>query len=1249
MRNLKVECVRKLEIGQNVIAQCIDSDNCILYSITSDGLLNKRSIVCGDISAVKDLRDQPSADIWSSISEKAHNAHIHAFECLYAHNSLLLAFQQDIMMIDRLTGDYKTIYSHKDPICALSVSPNQDLLAIGDNQHRITIIDTYGGVLAQTNALENDQSVHPRVGVGWGSKETQFFGLDGRRSKESQKDQILLSDDEVNSNIKIETSEQFKLWKKSRERHLTLDWRQDGIYLASLVWLPASDKHVIKIWDKTLTLQYLSEPLVDIQHSIINWTPNNYLVTCIQRHNHMNDISLFEKNGLIHKRVQMPKLLNRSHCCSLAWSADSTILAIVVNKYDFSTDDDLISQPVLLLYTYSNAHFYLKYASNLERGADYNLKWDHVFQNKLHILASPGRYYMVQCDFTISSSRTVVASIDGNRVLITPTDICCVPPPMSGITIELDDLVHRLSISHVSDEPRLSIDTLEGLHIELNDPDANKTDNQSVRVRVDNRKCQNLAAKFESNSSVQMQDEPKLSVCEAISIKGDVAGHESLHVPISLTRCPNNHTIRISQSHSLLIDDQVIDNNCRSYKLTDHYIVYTTDNSLHFYRHNDWTIDKTTLAYSQPIEPRAILVTVDEKECRVVLRAPRGNLEVIHPRLLVLASIIDRLNDKLVIDAIVLARRHRVDLNFIIDYLMHTCNWSSDAFEHKLKEESNLVECADNLLVLLLTDLANIDTMGDRYKSLVEHIHNFNSHEDQDENKLADKKEVVSKKVNIVCDILAKLIPSKLEPYLLCLMKMQPPKLGDSLKYIYDGEQNRATALKFMLYFHDVEELFKAAINTYNTDIALMVADASNKDPKEYLALLDDFNKHNDSTLRKYHMDLYCENYEAAFDHLLQCYNDNSSGVQVSPDEITNLVESQRLYKYALKRMSELNLNNDLYNKILSIYGKYLLGKRYHIDAALALSVAAQKDHSGGDVQLALNCYQIVSDWDYPLHMLSKLPEDIARPYLEKYRIGAKTDGRMNWSLCARQKWQDPLTDDEVDELLARNCFGLLAFHSGDTHDEKTISHLNTLEEELCASIDAGTRDAEKQFNRLKHLLSTAQKRTLDEAHFDDNISEFSTSTLSSAVSSEKDGSSSSLKTRKSSKSKSSSKKSKRVTLKEGSRYEDIALILELQKFLPSILELQSQCNSYLPGCFLYMPYHRYHAIKVKLHEKMDKRFELCKKILDTLWPQIVNTDDEQFSLYKRMERLQVAELEDIDYRIMVRPQFPQSLNMIIL
>lgn len=68
------------------------------------------------------------------------------------------------------------------------------------------------------------------------------------------------------------------------------------------------------------------------------------------------------------------------------------------------------------------------------------------------------------------------------------------------------------------------------------------------------------------------------------------------------------------------------------------------------------------------IERGARLVTVMPSTYSLVLQMPRGNLETIYPRALVLASIRDKISARQYRKAFLTCRSQRVDMNIIHDY-----------------------------------------------------------------------------------------------------------------------------------------------------------------------------------------------------------------------------------------------------------------------------------------------------------------------------------------------------------------------------------------------------------------------------------------------------------------------------------------------------------------------------------------------------------------------------------------------------
>lgn len=73
-------------------------------------------------------------------------------------------------------------------------------------------------------------------------------------------------------------------------------------------------------------------------------------------------------------------------------------------------------------------------------------------------------------------------------------------------------------------------------------------------------------------------------------------------------------------------------------------------------------------SYSRRVERGSRIVTVVPSSMTLVLQMPRGNLETVSPRPLVLQEVRRYLDDRQYREAFLVCRRHRIDLNFLCDH-----------------------------------------------------------------------------------------------------------------------------------------------------------------------------------------------------------------------------------------------------------------------------------------------------------------------------------------------------------------------------------------------------------------------------------------------------------------------------------------------------------------------------------------------------------------------------------------------------
>ena len=84
-------------------------------------------------------------------------------------------------------------------------------------------------------------------------------------------------------------------------------------------------------------------------------------------------------------------------------------------------------------------------------------------------------------------------------------------------------------------------------------------------------------------------------------------------------------------------------------------------------------------------------------------------------------------------------------------------------------------------------------------------------------------------------------------------------------------------ALKYLLFLVDVNDLYNVALGTYDFQLVLMVAEKSQKDPKEYLVFLNELNKMEEN-YRKFTIDKTLKRYSKALRSIALCGKHAGSG-----------------------------------------------------------------------------------------------------------------------------------------------------------------------------------------------------------------------------------------------------------------------------------------------------------------------------------------------------------------------------------
>ena len=211
-------------------------------------------------------------------------------------------------------------------------------------------------------------------------------------------------------------------------------------------------------------------------------------------------------------------------------------------------------------------------------------------------------------------------------------------------------------------------------------------------------------------------------------------------------------------------------------------------------------------------------------------------------------------------------------------------------------------------------------------------------------------------KVNSICDAMVNAMrknassSSFLTSILTALSKKSPPEIAGALAELRAtqlvDEKGADAALKYLASLVDVDRLFDEALGTYDLRAVVMVAEKSQKDPKEYLPFLNALQAM-DENMRKYSIDLHLKRWEKALISIHAC------GELYFETHLLPLVETHVLYSEALTLFDRKSPN---YKKISSHFGAFLTKKRRHREAGVVLSRV-------GDYEPAMRAFQSALDW----------------------------------------------------------------------------------------------------------------------------------------------------------------------------------------------------------------------------------------------------------------------------------------------
>ncbi|XP_066469477.1 elongator complex protein 1 [Tiliqua scincoides] len=645
----------------------------------------------------------------------------------------------------------------------------------------------------------------------------------------------------------------------------------------------------------------------------------------------------------------------------------------------------------------------------------------------------------------------------------------------------------------------------------------------------------------------------------------------------------------------LFINDVEVASNITSFAIHDEFLLVTTHShtcqclplrnmSLKALQSGLGSTSAPNGETMRKVERGSRIVTMVPQDTKLILQMPRGNLETIHHQALVLAQVrkwLDRLQFK---EAFECMRKLRINLNLIYD---HNPKVFLENVEIFIKQIDSV-----NYINLFLTELKEEDFTKTMYPP-------------PDASHAPEPFSSDSKKVDLICDAMRTAMENISAPkYCLSILtshvKKSPPELETALQRIRAlREQAPAAAnsisaeeaLKYLLYLVDVGELYDHSLGTYDFDLVIMVAEKSQKDPKEYLPFLNELKKM-EINYQRYTIDKYLKRYPRALQHLSKCGAKRFS-------EFLNVVKDQNLYSEALKLYLP---DTEEYKAVSNAYGDYLIQKHLPEQAGLIFFRCGVFDK-------ALDAFLMSGSWQqalcaaaelgYEEDKLAGLARSIAGRLTEKRKFTeaaivleqyAKDYEEALLFLLEGTAW------DEALRLIYKYCrTDILETNFKPSLLEAQRNHLAFLETQK-----ATFSRHKKRLSVVRELKQQARNDLLDlgapNCPESDLFSDASSVVTASDTSSKYTHSNSRISARSSKNRRKAERK--KHSLKEGSPLEDIALLEVLGEIVRSVDSLKGELHSLLKHLVLF----GYDGQAQVLQKAFEETLHLMEQSLPEIW-----------------------------------------------
>uniref|UniRef100_A0A672QRD3 Elongator complex protein 1 n=1 Tax=Sinocyclocheilus grahami TaxID=75366 RepID=A0A672QRD3_SINGR len=1108
----------------------------------------------------------------------------------------------DVILYNLSTSQLECVGSVESGLTGMTWSPDQELVTLTTGQETIIMMTKDFEPITEVTINQDDFGEDKFITVGWGKKETQFHGSEGKQAAQS---------------LSFQPVQPALPWDDRKPR---ITWRGDGQLFAVSAVCPKTGARKVRIWNRECVLQATSEVVNGLEQPLC-WKPSGSLITSTQRHPNKHSVVFMEKNGLLHGDFTLPFGKEQVKVKELLWNSDSTVLAVWME--DLKPGENDHPNTYIQLWTVGNYHWYLKQSVHFGSEplrAPVCVCWDPEKPLRLHLLTRGWASYTYDWGWSTERSHGTdchdnasVAVIDGDKILVTTFRQCVIPPPMCAFELQLPVPVNLVTFrSQAQRTNELAALTADGhIYVYGQGESCNlKRDSNitlfrishlhflysgggvenggvpgvsgfkvisaplmfSLRVTMDQEEPLTLRLLLWLNDNLFLAvahgryltrllkltpsdsqdikdtleirifytDSSELSLTEWKDSTGNTINLPRPCVQTALfTLSGEEHLIGLTERSHLYIGDSLVASNISSFVVYDDFLLLTTHSHMcHCLNLSTLSIKGLQSALSsdanqndetvRKVERGSRIVSVVPQDTRLILQMPRGNLETIHHQALVLAQLRKWLDSLRFKDAFECMRKLRINLNLIYD---HNPTVFLANIEMFLKQIDSI-----NSINLFLTELKEEDTTTTMYRCPSRSASSSASGKG-------------GKKVDIICDALRSTMET-LDPqkYCLCILtshvRKTTPELEIALQKVHELRVNPPSgsssvsaeeALKYLLFLVNVNELYEQSLGTYDFDLVLMVAEKSQKDPKEYLPFLNML-KTLEPNYQRYTIDKHLKRYRKALHHLSKCGEEHFT-------ELLNLVKDQRLYSDALELYSS---NSEQYKTLSVAYAEHLVEQQQAEQAGLLLWRCGENARA---LQAFVSCTSwrnalaVATHIPLPPEQLTVLARDLAEKLLEARR-------HTQAALCLEQYAKD--CEEAISALIQGAAWEealrlIYLYNRQDIIETDLKSALLDAHSNQTSFLESQKALFIRHKNRLTVVRELKAKARLE--LFDAELYSEASSVLTGSHLGSKYSRSNSRISSRSSKNRRKAE-GKKHSLKEGSPFEDIALLNALTQII---------------------------------------------------------------------------------------------------